>query len=170
MSLHPFVFLLAAGLASIPTPPQGVLDNELTKAANERLAVETRSFLKELDKDPRPAAEKDEIRRKLSRVKIQVFTSLKSIDDAAAFYAGKIDGAAFLFAERQLLPDAQEVASSLGLKLDLATEKQWAGKTGRSARWRRDDGSLEIDLEEHLIDPRTAQISKKTVVMITSAE
>ncbi len=168
----PLLILLAGGpgpgpIAGIPVPLEGAFDADLTKAASERVAAEMKTVLAQLDKDPRPESVKGEIRRKISRVKVAVYTSTKPLDEVVAFYEQRVPNATFIFAERGLMHDAEELARSAGFRIDVETEKAWAGKSGRSARWSREDGSVEIDVEDHLIDPRNGKISPRPVVMVT---
>ena len=43
-----------------------------------------------------------------------------------------------------------------------------AGKLGRTARWTKDDDTLQVVVEDHLIDPRDGKVSETTVVLVTS--
>src|ERR1035437_7647260 len=54
------------------------------------------------------------------------------------------------------------------IQADAAAVAKAVGQRGRSARWNRADGALEIDVEDHLIDPRTGAILARTVVLVTS--
>lgn len=170
--LVPLLVLLAGlppGPGGVPAPPDGAIDAALTKEAGDRAAAEMKSALAQLDQDPsRPASVKAELKRKIANMKVVVYTTPKSLDESVAFYEQKISTATFLFGERNLLSDADEIAKSGGFRLDDATAKEWTGKFGRSARWSRPDGSAEIDIEDHLVDPKTGKISKKTIVMVTA--
>lgn len=164
--------LLAADAAQpvsgVPVPPEAVFEPELTKAAAARAQVESKAALARLDRETSISPkEKSEIRRKIESLRVAVYTTPKTIDDTVAFYERSIDAANFLFGERSLLDDATELARAGGFVLAAATTEAWAGKRGRSARWSRDDGTLEIDVEDHLVDPRDGTIRKKTVVLVT---
>ena len=54
------------------------------------------------------------------------------------------------------------------VELQRNVEKEWQGKMGRTARWTRDDQMLQVSVEDYLIDPRDARVTKKTVVMVSS--
>ena len=54
------------------------------------------------------------------------------------------------------------------IQANAAAVAKAAGRRGRSARWNRADGALEIDVEDRLIDPRSGAILEKTVVLVTS--
>jgi hypothetical protein len=136
--------LLAAGTTSpipgVPMPPGGVLEPELTKAATERATAEMRARLAQLDKDPSiPDNVKRDIKAKIIRLKIAVFTTPKTLDETVAFYEKEVSGATFIFGERDVLGDARELAAASGLRIDLEVERAWQGKRGRSARWSRED-------------------------------
>ena len=106
-------------------------------------------------------------RKKASRLRVAVYTFPGTIDDLAAFYAGKVPGVSFLFTEREIGKDLAETALAGGFALAPSLAKEWQGKKGRSARWARSDGSLEIDIEDHLIDPRDGRVTRQGVVMVT---
>jgi hypothetical protein len=155
----------------VPLPPEGALEPELTKAAATRADAEMKAALKVLDGDPSiPADQKREIKAKITRFKIAVFTTAKSFDDTVLFYQKEIVGAQFLIGERDVLGDLQELAATTGIVVPQEAVRDWSGKRGRSARWSRQDKSLEIDIEDTLIDPRDGKISKKTVVLVTSVD
>jgi len=165
--------LLAAPAVSpipgVPIPPDGVLEPELTKAATDRATAEMRAGLARLEKDVTiPDNVKRDIKAKIIRMKIAVFTTPKTLDETVAFYEKSMTGATFIFGERDVLGDAHELATASGLRMDPEVERAWQGKRGRSARWSREDKGLEIDVEDTLIDPRDAKISRKTVVLVTS--
>jgi hypothetical protein len=153
-----------------PAPPGCVVDADLTKAAADRVALETRQALAQIDADlSMKASEKAELKRKVSRLKVQVCTCSGDVESVVAFYQEKMQ-AAFITADRDILHDVRELARTEGFRIDPAVEKEWQGKSGRASRWNRFDGTLEIDVEEYLIDPRTGQVSKKTVLMVTAVE
>ena len=67
-------------------------------------------------------------------------------------------------AKQQLL----EGIRSGAINGDPELAKKFSGQRGRSARWHAEDGRLEIDMEDTLIDPRDGKVAKKTVVLATS--
>lgn len=168
------VLLLAGGSSvfpGIPAPPEGVYEAELTKAANARAQVEIKGALAQLERDTSiPPAQKKEIRRKIERLRVAVYTTPKTLDETVAFYERQIPSANFLFGDRNLLDDAADIARSGGFELPAPITAEWGGKRGRSARWSQTDGSAEIDVEDHLIDPRDATIRKRTVVLLSSTQ
>ena len=172
LALAAVLFLAASSpIRGVPLPPDGALAPELTKAASERADAEVKAALKALDGNPSiPAEQKREIRSKIARFKIAVFTTTKDFEETVKFYEKEVTGTPFLFGERDILGDLQELAQTTGLKVAPETTRDWAGKKGRSARWSRGDKSLEIDIEDTLIDPRDGKISKKTVVLVTSVD
>jgi hypothetical protein len=156
-------------IRGVPMPPEGVVDVELTKAATERAFAEMKTALTQLEKDPSiPEQTKRQIKGKIASLKIAVITTPKSLDETVAFYERQMAGVQFIFAERDVLHDARELAGASGLTLDPEVERTWTGKRGRSARWSREDTTLEIDIEDTLIDPRDAKITKRTIVLLTS--
>ena len=158
----------APALPGIPPPPDAVFEAELTKAANDRATVEMRNAVAALDKDVSvPEAQKRELKAKIARVKVALYTTPKTLDETVAFYEKKVPNATFLFAERDALSDLQEVAAAGNLQVSPEVARAWLGKRVRSARWNRPDRTLEIDVEDTLIDPRDAKVSRKTVVLIT---
>jgi hypothetical protein len=123
-----------------------------------------------LEKDAtRSSAEKAEVKHRISQLKIAVYTTSKSIDAVVTEYERVLTTSEFVFGERGLLEDLIELSRAGAFTIDAGTEKEWRGKRGRSARWHKLDGTIGIDIEDHLIDPRTGKITKKTVVMISSA-
>ena len=161
--------LTSSPIAGVPAPEQGALDPALTKLARERADVEMKTALAALAADSTiPEPRKREIREKVAKLKVAVFTTPKTLDETVKFYEGRLNQATFIFAERDLLTDLRDLALTSGLVLTPAIEAPAAGKRARSARWAKDDGSLEIDVEDHLIDPRDGKITKKTVVLVTS--
>jgi hypothetical protein len=160
--------LAAPALPAVPPPPGGVFEAEITKAVKARAQTEMKAMLAELEKDTtRPEKEKAELKRKLGRLQLSVYTTATNLDDVVAYYQETSVGAMFLKGDRDLAADLKENARVGGLTIAPAQLKEWEGKTGRSARWTRDDGTLEIAVEDHLIDPRDGKVSKRTVVMIT---
>jgi hypothetical protein len=85
-----------------------------------------------------------------------------------AFYEGPPMGLAFLKGERDILGDLRDYARAAGLAVDPAVEKTWAGKYGKTARWTKDDDTLQVVVEDHLIDPRDGKVTPTTVVLVTS--
>lgn len=171
-----FTFALAFVLAGppspipgVPFPPGGEIDPVLTQVFTDRAAVETRQALARLDADTsRTAAEKAELKKRLAKLKIAVFTTPRSLDESVASYERLLPQSRFIFAERNLEADVRDGMKSGAIQADAAALAKSAGQRGRSARWNRADGALEIDIEDHLIDPRTGAISEKTIVLVTS--
>jgi hypothetical protein len=128
-----------------------------------------KEVLGQLERDTtRSASEKAELRKRIAALKIAVYTTPRTLDETVGFYERTTQDASFIFAQRSLLNDLHELARTSGLAFDSSLEKTWAGATGRSARWSRQDGSTEIDIDDHLIDPRDGTITKKTVVLVTT--
>ena len=153
----------------IPFPPGGEIDPVLTQVFTDRAAVETRNAIARLDADPsRSAAEKAEIRKRLAKLRIAVFTTPKTVDEVVAAYEKQFADARFIFAERNLEADLMDGMKSGAIQANAAAVEKAAGRRARSARWNRADGALEIDVEDRLIDPRTGAILEKTVVLVTS--
>ncbi|MGZ6970595.1 MAG: hypothetical protein ACXVID_02935, partial [Thermoanaerobaculia bacterium] len=145
------------------------IDPVFTQVFTDRAAAETRSAIARLDADTsRSAAEKAELKKRLGKLKIAVFTTAKSVDETVAAYERQIPQARFIFAARNLEADLRDGMASGAIQADAAAVAKAAGRTGRSARWNRADGALEIDVEDHLIDPRTGAILARTVVLVTS--
>jgi hypothetical protein len=166
-----FALLLAAAgpVPGVPAPPGGRFETEITGIVSARAEAQMKPFLDQLEKDTtQSAAAKEAIRKKAARLTVAVYSSPGSIDELALFYMGKIRGAEFTYADRDIAVDLLETLQAGGLSLPPAAIKAWEGKKGRSARWSRPDGSLEIDIEDHLIDPRDGRVTKQTVVMITA--
>jgi hypothetical protein len=155
-------------IGGIAVPPDTAVDDALTKAATKRAADEMKNVLAQLDRDARPAAVKDEIRRKIARLKVFVLTSTHTVDEVVRFYEQTISEATFQFAGRGLVADLDEVSRIGGFSVDPETRKKWETTNIKSARWSRSDGSVEIDVEDHLIDPRDGAVSEKTVLLITT--
>jgi hypothetical protein len=156
-------------IPGVPFPPGGEIDPVLTQVFTDRAAVETRQALARLDADSsRTAAEKADLKKRLSKLRIAVFTTPKSVDESVASYERQLPQARFIFAERNLEADLRDGIKSGAIQADAAAVAKASGQRGRSARWNRADGALEIDIEDHLIDPRTGAILVKTVVLVTS--
>jgi hypothetical protein len=167
--------LLAVNAATapggLPTPPEAVFEPDLTKAVTARAQIEVKATLARLDRDTTmPAATKADLRKKIERLRLAVYTTPKTLDETVAFYEQAIVAANFLFGERGLLDDAAEIARAGGFALPATTTEAWTGKRGRSARWNREDGAMEVDVEDHLVDPRDGTIRKKTVILLTSTQ
>jgi len=169
-------FVLALVLAApvspipgIPFPPGGEIDPVLTLVFTDRAGAETRNALAQLDADKsRSAAEKAEIRKRLGKLRIAVFTTPKSVDEVVAAYEKEVSDARFIFAERNLQADLIDGMKSGAIQANAAAVEKAKGRRARSARWNRADGALEIDVEDSLIDPRSGTIVEKTVVLVTS--
>lgn len=170
--LAAFALLLATAaqqVPGVPPPPEGKFEPELTQVAVERAKAEMTALLAQLDKDTtQPPAVKADVKSKLSRLKVAIYTSGKTMEECVTFYADRVKGSSFLFAERQVLPDLRELAASGRFAVTPKTEEEWGGKSYRYARWVREDGTLSIDVEDHLLDPRDGAVTKRTVVMVTS--
>lgn len=172
----PIALALAFALAAppspipgVPFPPGGEIDPVLTQVFTDRAAAETRQALARLDADTsRSAAEKAELRKRLGKLKIAVFTTPKSVDESVAAYERQLPQSLFIFAERNLEADVRDGIKSGAIQGDAVAVEKAVGQRGRSARWNRADGALEIDIEDHLIDPRTGAILVKTIVLVTS--
>lgn len=159
----------ASPIPGVPFPPGGEIDPVLTQVLTDRAAAETRQVLARLDADTsRSAAEKAELKKRLAKLKIAVFTTPKSVDESVAAYERQIPQSRFIFAERNLEADLKDGMKSGAIQADAAAVAKAAGQRGRSARWNRTDGALEIDIEDHFIDPRTGAILAKTIVLVTS--
>jgi hypothetical protein len=159
----------ASPIPGVPFPPGGEIDPVFTQVFTDRAAAETRSAIARLDADTsRSAAEKAELKKRLGKLKIAVFTTAKTVDETVAAYERQIPQARFIFAERNLEADLKDGIKSGAIQADAAAVAKAVGQRGRSARWNRADGALEIDVEDHLIDPRTGAILARTVVLVTS--
>jgi hypothetical protein len=155
--------------AGLPAPPGGTLDADLTRVYLERAAVEGRQALAELDRDPtRTSAEKAELKRRLAKLRLAVFTTPRTLDACVAAYEKAIPMSRFVFGERDLAADYDEGVRAGAIKVGASQPRPAAGMRGRSARWHREDGAAGVDIEDHLLDPRNGSITKKTVVLVTS--
>jgi hypothetical protein len=164
------VFWLAdpAPVKGVPPPPGGRFETEMTRVVSERAKAEARSVLAELEKSAQPPEAKAEIRRRLSGLRLAVYTTPRGWEETVAFYEGAPMQLVFLKGERDILGDLREWARSAGLAVDASAEQTWAGKVGRTARWTKDDDTLQVVVEDHLIDPRDGKVSETTVVLVTS--
>ena len=163
------LFLAASPITGIPLPPDGTVDQVFTEIYAGRAADETKAALAQLDADPSLSpAKKKEIRKRLEKLKVVVLTTPKTLDEAVAFYEREVKDARFNFAVRNLEADLAEGLKSGAIKGDPSVVAKAAGQRGRSARWNRADGALEIAIEDHLLDPRTGEIVTKTIVLVTS--
>ncbi len=155
----------------VPAPPSGRYEAELTKLAAERAKTELASQLAQVLNDPMvPAGDKAEAKARAAsaRLKLAIYTSDRSLEETAAFYGQKIPGASFLFAERNVLIDLADVARGSKIQIPAEVQREWQDKSGRTARWTREDQMLQISIEDYLIDPRDGKVTKKTVVLVTS--
>jgi hypothetical protein len=158
----------ASPIAGVPLPPDGALDEDLTKLETARAAAEAKDALAKVDADSSLSKkEKAELRKKISTLKVAVFTTLSPIDQVVAFYEKTVPRAEFVFGLRDLSHDLQEGIRAGVIKAPPERVKEVQGKQGRSARWTRDD-RLSIAIEDHLVDPRDGRITLKTVVLVTS--
>ncbi len=168
--LTALLFLAVSPIAGVPLPPDGAVDQVFTEIYASRAAAETKAALAQLDADvARPAAEKKEIRKRLEKLRVVVLTTPKTLDEAVAFYEREVKGARFTFAVRNLEADLKEGIRTGAINGNASVVAKAAGRRGRSARWNRDDGGLEIAIEDHLLDPRNGEIVGKTIVLVTSA-
>jgi hypothetical protein len=173
--LIPIIFLALAAdpgpVSGIPSPPGGTYEIELSKLAAEKAKTELAVQLEAALKDPTvSAAEKSEVKSRIAavRLRLAIYTTDKSLEETIAFYGENVRGATFLIAERNILLDVAEVALAGKLQIPASVEKEWQGKTGRTARWTRDDQMVQISVEDYLIDPRDGKVTKKTVVLVSS--
>jgi hypothetical protein len=163
------LFLAASPIAGIPLPPDGAVDQVFTEIYSSRAAAETKAALQQLDADSsRSPAEKKEIKKRLEKLKVVVLTTPKTLDEAVAFYEREVKDARFIFAVRNLEADLGEGIRTGAIRGDPSVVAKAAGQRGRSARWNRADGALEIAIEDHLLDPRNGEIVTKTIVLVTS--
>jgi len=155
-------------IPGVPLPPDGTLDEELTTLETARAAVEAKDALAKLDADSSLSKkEKTELRKRISALKVAVFTSSRPIDQVVAFYEKTVPRAEFVFGLRDLSYDLQEGIRAGVIKASPERVKEAQGKQGRSARWTRDE-RLSIAIEDQLVDPRDGRITLKTVVLVTS--
>jgi hypothetical protein len=173
--LIPIVLLALAAdpgpVSGIPSPPGGTYEVELSKLAAEKAKAELAAQLEAALRDPTlSAAEKSDVKSRIAgvRLKLAIYTTDRSLEETVTFYGQKVRGAVFLVAERNVLVDLAEVAQAGKFQVPASVEKEWQGKTGRTARWTRDDQMVQISVEDYLIDPRDGKVSKKTVVLVSS--
>ena len=157
-----------APVKGVPQPPGGRFEPEMTKVVSDRAKVEMQAVLTELERSAQPPEAKAEIRRRLSGLRLAVYTTPRGWEETVAFYEGAPMQLIFLKGERDILGDLREWARAAGLAVDASAEKAWAGKVGRTARWTKDDDTLQVVVEDHLIDPRDGKVSETTVVLVTS--
>ena len=168
------LFALAADpgpVPGIPSPPGGSYEAELSKLAVEKAKTELNSQLESTLKDPNvSASDKADVKARIASVhlRLAIYTTDRTLEETVAFFSQKVRAATFLVAERNVLVDLAEVAQAGKLQISPMVEKEWQGKMGRTARWTRDDQMLQISVEDYLIDPRDARVTKKTVVMVSS--
>lgn len=167
--LGTLLFLAASPIAGVPLPPDGAVDQVFTEIYANRAAAETKAALVQLESDAtRSPAEKKEIRKRLEKLRVVVLTTPKTLDEAVAFYEREVKGARFTFAVRSLEADLRDGIKTGAIKGDESSIAKAAGQRGRSARWNRADGALEIAIEDNILDPRNGAIVPKTVVLVTS--
>lgn len=154
-------------IKGVPPPPGGVFETEITKVVSDHAKVEMQGLLAELERMSQPAETKAEIRRRLAGLKVAVYTTPKSWDETVAFYEGPAMKVIFLKGQRDILADLRDYARSAGIAVDPGAETAWTGKSALTARWTKDDETLQIVVEDHLIDPRDGKVTSKTVVLVT---
>src|SRR5450756_2870538 len=141
------VLVLAAPVSpspGIPFPPGGEIDPVFTQVFTDRAAGETRSAIGRLDADTsRSAAENATLKKRLGKLRIVVFTTAKSVDEAVAAYEKQLPEAQFIFAERNLEADLLNGMKSGEIPASAAALAKAAGRRGGLARWKRVDGALE---------------------------
>jgi hypothetical protein len=168
------LFALAADpgpVPGIPPPAGGTYEAELSKLAVEKAKSELAAQLEATLKDPAlSAADKADVKSRIASVhlRLAIYTTDRSLEETVTFYGQKVKGAVFLVAERNVLLDLAEVAQAGKFQIPHGVEKEWQGKTGRTARWTRDDQMVQISVEDYLIDPRDGRVTKKTVVLVSS--
>jgi hypothetical protein len=160
--------VLPSPIPGVPLPPDGTLEEELTKLESARAAVEAKDALAKLDADSSlTKKEKAGLRKRISGLRVAVFTSPRPIDQVVAFYEKTVPRAQFVFGLRDLAYDLQEGIRAGVIQASPERVKEAQGKQGRSARWTRDE-RLSIAIEDHLVDPRDGRIVPETVVLVTS--
>jgi hypothetical protein len=126
-------------------------------------------LLVELEKDTtQPDSVKKQIRGKLSHLKIAVWVTPSKIEEVTGFYAKNIAGVSFLFGERNVLGDVIDLSKEKGFPIPVEVERAYRDKSMRYARWTSTDETVQIAVEDHLIDPRNGKVTQQTVVMVTS--
>ncbi len=167
--LSAFFAVAVAVVPGVPAPPGAVYEKELAKVAVERAEVEIKETLVKIDGDFRlTSKEKDELRKQVQALKIGFYTTSMTVPEVIEFYEKKFPGASFLSVERSLMADAMAIAADHGVPLPKEIGEKWSGKNGLSARLITP--RFEVDVEDHLVDPRTGEITKKTVIMISSVD
>lgn len=157
-----------APVKGVPVPPGGRYEAEITKVVSDRARVEMQALLAELDRTAQPATVKAEMKRRLAKLKVAVYTTPRGWEETVAFYEGPAMWIVFLKGERDVLGDLREYARAAGIAVDPAVEKAWAGRSAKTARWTKDDETIQIVVEDHLIDPRDGKVTPTTVVLVTS--
>ena len=152
----------------VPAPPGGRFEAEITKVVADRAKVEMQGLLAELERMSQPAETKAEIKRRLAGLKVAVYTTPKAWEETVGFYEGPALRVIFLQGDRDILADLRDYARAAGLAVDPEVEKRWTGKYGKTARWTKDDDTLQVVIEDHLIDPRDGKVTPMTVVLVTS--
>ncbi len=158
----------AAPVKDVPPPPGGRFEAEMTKVVSDRAKVEMQGLLAQLEQTAQPAEKKALFKRRLAGLKVTIYTTPKGWDETVGFYEGPPLRAYFLKGERDILADLREFARMAGLAVDPEVEKKWTGKSGKTARFTREDGTLQVVVEDHLIDPRDGKVTPMTVVLVTS--
>ena len=93
-------------IPGVPLPPDGTLEEELTKLERARAATEAKDALAKVDADSSLSKkEKAELRRKIASLKVAVFTSPRPIEQVVAFYEKTLPRAEFVFGLRDLSHD-----------------------------------------------------------------
>lgn len=157
-----------ASAKDVPPPPGGRFETEMTKVVSDRAKVEMQGILAQLEQAAQPAETKALVRRRLAGLKVAVYTTSKSWEETVAFYEGPALRAYFLKGERDVLADLRDYARAAGIAVDPEVEKRWTGKSTKTARWTKADETLQVVVEDHLIDPRDGKVTATTVVLVTS--
>ena len=161
--------VVVSPISGVPLPPEGAVENELTRLKTQQAEVERQQALAQLDADRKLSkAQKADIRRKLASLKIVVMTTMRPIEEVVAFYERTVPRAVFFFGVRDLAADLEEGIRSGAIQAPPERVTEAAGRQGRSARWMRESERVSIAVEDHLVDPRDGKITKKTVVLVTS--
>lgn len=156
-------------VGGVEPPPGPTYEAELTKVASEAAQREMRSGLEQVEKDPTvPPDMKAELKKKLARLKLAMYSSTATLDECVNYYEAKIPGSAFTFGVRGTLADVVELSKIAGFPVPASAVSSLEKEQTRSARWNSRDGLLQITVEDHLIDPRDGKVAKKTVVLVTS--
>lgn len=156
-------------IAGVPLPPDGAVDPDLTNVRKKQADAELKQALAQLDADRSlPAKEKAVIKGRLFQMKVAVMTTLRPLEEVAAFYERTVPRAEFVFGARDLKTDLEEAIRAGAIQAGPEQLRAATGKTGRSARWTREAERLSIAIEEGFLDPRDGRIVPKTVVLVTS--